>query len=60
MLVLSRKIGEVVRLNDDISIKLIAIKGNRARLAISAPSKVAVHRQEVYEQIHQAASEESH
>ena len=53
MLILTRKSGESIRIGDDISISVIEIRGNQVRLGITAPRNVAVHRQEVYEQIQQ-------
>ena len=51
MLILTRKSGEKIRIGDDIAIAVIEIRGNQVRLGISAPRNVAVHRQEVYDQI---------
>jgi carbon storage regulator len=48
MLILTRKLGETIRIGDDIRITLIDIKGKSIRLGIEAPENVAVHRQEVY------------
>lgn len=48
MLILSRKIGESIRIGDDIAISVIDIRGNQVRLGIEAPRNVVVHRQEVY------------
>jgi carbon storage regulator len=51
MLILTRKSGEKIRIGDDIAVSVIEIRGNQVRLGISAPRNVAVHRQEVYDQI---------
>jgi carbon storage regulator len=51
MLVLSRKIGESIVINDDIRVVVVARDGNRCRLGIEAPPDVPVHRQEVYEKV---------
>jgi carbon storage regulator len=51
MLVLSRKIGEKIRINDDITVIVVEIIGNKVRVGIEAPKEVPVHRQEVYESI---------
>ncbi|MBN1866236.1 carbon storage regulator CsrA [Candidatus Sumerlaeota bacterium] len=51
MLILTRKSGEKIRIGDDIAISVIEIRGNQVRLGIAAPRNVAVHRQEVYDQI---------
>lgn len=51
MLILTRRVGELIRVGSDITIKVMAIKGNQVRLGIDAPRDVAVHRQEIYERI---------
>ena len=53
MLILTRKIGEAVKIGDDIEVSIIGVKGNQVRLGINAPSDVAVHREEIYERIRQ-------
>lgn len=51
MLVLSRKKNESIVINNDITIVVIEIRGDKVRLGIEAPSEVPVHRREVYEAI---------
>jgi len=51
MLVLSRKKNESIVINNDITIVVVEIRGDKVRLGIEAPSDVPVHRQEVYEAI---------
>ncbi|MCF3191478.1 carbon storage regulator CsrA [Pseudomonas bubulae] len=51
MLILTRRVGETIRINDDISIQVLGICGQQVRLGITAPDEVAVHREEVYERI---------
>jgi len=48
MLVLSRRIGESLILNDDVKIAVLGIKGNQVRLGVNAPKEVTVHREEIY------------
>jgi len=55
MLVLSRKINESIIIKDDIVVTVIEIRGDKIRLGIEAPKNVPVHRQEVYEAIHNQA-----
>lgn len=52
MLILSRKRGESIVINNDITITVVEIRGDKIRLGIVAPREVPVHRQEVYEAIH--------
>lgn len=54
MLVLSRKKNESIRINDDITIVVVAIHGDKVRLGVEAPKDVPVHRQEVYTAIHKS------
>jgi carbon storage regulator len=56
MLVLSRKKNEAIIVNDDISITVIEIQGDKVRLGIVAPKEVPVHRKEVYEAIRRGQS----
>lgn len=51
MLVLTRKTGESIVINDDIKVVVLAMEGNKCRLGVVAPPAVSVHRQEVYEKI---------
>lgn len=49
MLVLSRKRGESIVINSDITITVLDIRGDKIRIGIEAPENVPVHRKEVYE-----------
>ena len=49
MLVLSRKLNEVIRIGDDIVVTIMKIQGDKVRVGIEAPESVPVHRQEVYD-----------
>lgn len=52
MLVLSRKKNESIVIDNNITITVIEIRGDKVRLGIVAPKEVPVHRQEVHDQIH--------
>jgi carbon storage regulator len=54
MLVLSRKVGERIRIGDDIELVVLELGRDQVRLGITAPRSVAVHRQEVYAEIAEA------
>ncbi|QDU89964.1 hypothetical protein Pla175_33610 [Pirellulimonas nuda] len=54
MLVLSRKKNESIVINDDITIVVVEIRGDKVRLGVEAPKEVPVHRNEVYEAIRRA------
>jgi carbon storage regulator len=49
MLVLSRKVGEEIIIDHHIHMTVVAVKGDRVRIGISAPKEVVVDRQEVHE-----------
>ena len=51
MLVLSRKKNESIIINDDITIVVVEIRGDKVRLGVEAPKEIPVHRNEVYEAI---------
>ncbi len=51
MLVLSRQRDETIMIGDEIEITVVDIRGDKVRLGITAPTKIAVHRKEVYEAI---------
>lgn len=51
MLVLSRYVNERIKIGDDITILVVEVNGNKVRLGIEAPRSLAVHREEVYNQI---------
>src|SRR5262245_59217748 len=47
MLVLSRKVNEEIVIDENISITVARIEGNRVRLGISAPASVKIRRAEI-------------
>jgi len=51
MLVLSRKKDECIVINNDITIVVVEIRGDKVRLGVEAPKEVPVHRREVFEAI---------
>jgi carbon storage regulator len=51
MLVLTRRLGESIRIGDEISIRVLEIQRGQVRVAIDAPREIPVHREEVYEQV---------
>ncbi|WP_339406526.1 carbon storage regulator CsrA [Pseudomonas helleri] len=51
MLILTRRVGEIIRINNDISIQVLSVCGQQVKIGIVAPSDVAVHRDEIYQRI---------
>jgi carbon storage regulator len=51
MLVLSREKNESIIINDNITIVVVEIRGDRVRLGVEHPPNTTVHRNEVYEAI---------
>ena len=51
MLLLTRKVGETIRIGDDVSVTILGIQGGQIRLGINAPLEVPVHREEIYQRI---------
>lgn len=60
MLVLSRKKNESIVINDDITIVVVDIRGDKVRLGVEAPKEIPVHRREVFEAIRRSQAEAAH
>lgn len=59
MLVLSRKVGEVITIGNSIEITVISYDRGVIRLGINAPKTIAVHRKEIYDKIAETNKESS-
>lgn len=59
MLVLSRKVGEVITIGNSIEITVISYDRGVVRLGINAPKTIAVHRKEIYDKIAETNKESS-
>jgi len=51
MLILTRRIGESLKINDDITVTVLDVKGIQVRMGVEAPRHVSIHREEVYQRI---------
>jgi len=63
MLVLKRKVGEVVRIGNDIELHVLAVEGDVIKLGFEAPRHIQIMRSELYDAIRaeniQAGSQKS-
>lgn len=57
MLVLSRKIGESIIVADNVTITILACKGNSTRIGITAPREISIQREEILLKNKQSGSE---
>lgn len=51
MLILSRRLGESIKIGDEVTVTILQVKGGQVRIGITAPKEVAVHREEIYQRI---------
>ena len=51
MLVLTRKLGEVIKIGDRIKVVVVGVDGGSVKLGVEAPNEIPVHREEVYAKI---------
>jgi len=47
MLVLTRKVGERIRIGDDVSVQVLEVRGGQVRLGFAAPTEVRIFREEI-------------
>ena len=48
MLILTRRVGEAMKLGEDITVTVLGIRGNQVRIGIDAPKSVSIQREEIY------------
>jgi carbon storage regulator len=58
MLVLGRRIGEVIKITDDITITVVTIGKNTVRLGLEAPDDIPIYREEIWLKIKAEQDEE--
>lgn len=59
MLVLSRHVGEVIVINENITVTVVRIENGKVRLGVHADPSIPVHRGEVWEQIREVRKPEA-
>jgi carbon storage regulator len=51
MLVLTRRRGERIIIDGNVTVEVLDVRGDQVRLGITAPKDVAVHRQEILDSL---------
>lgn len=51
VLILTRKLGEKIIINENIQVELLKVGDNQASIGIQAPLDVIIHREEVLQRI---------
>jgi carbon storage regulator len=51
MLILTRRVGEIIRIGPEVVVTVLGVNGSQVRLGVDAPKDVSVHREEVFERI---------
>lgn len=51
MLILARKAGEAIVVDNEITVRVLEIKGGQVKIGVEAPGRVRVHREEVFKKI---------
>lgn len=59
MLILTRKVGEMIRIGDEVTIRVLEVRGSQVRLGVDAPAMVRIFREEVYRAAHAAPAGEA-
>ena len=57
MLILSRRPSETIRIGNNITVTVLAVRGNQVRLGIHAPEDISIHRKEIFQRIQSYVSE---
>jgi carbon storage regulator len=48
MLILTRRVGESIRISDNICITIMDVDGKSIKIGIDAPKSISIHREEVF------------
>jgi carbon storage regulator len=59
MLILKRKINEEIKINSDITIKILSISDNQVKIGIDAPNSVQIYRAEIVDKVKETIKEAS-
>ena len=55
MLILTRRVGESMKIGDEVTVTVLGIKGYQVRIGVTAPRVIPVHREEIYKRIRAAS-----
>ncbi|OIM99676.1 carbon storage regulator [Idiomarina sp. MD25a] len=59
MLILSRRAGETLIINENVKITVVSSTDTQVSLGIEAPREIDIHREEVYQRIQAEKQKES-
>ena len=48
MLVLTRKVGERIRIGDEVTLQVLEVRGGQVRLGLAAPAEIRIFREEIF------------
>lgn len=57
MLILTRKINEEIKINSDITFKIISISENQVKIGVTAPQGVQILRGELYDKVKETTTD---
>lgn len=49
MLILTRRVGETLIINENIKVTVLGVNGQQVRIGVAAPREVSVDREEIHE-----------
>ena len=58
MLILTRKVGEMIRIGETVTVRVLEVRGSQVRLGVDAPADVRIFREEVYRAAHEEKPED--
>lgn len=58
MLILTRRVGETIKIGDNISVTVVGVRDLQVKIGIDAPRDIDVHREEIYQRIKDEANED--